>query len=58
MMVLLQGMNIAALVQSWSMIVSMESYPLDGGSFVMKSMATTSKGCASGSVVIGNRQGF
>ena len=57
-MVSLQGMNIAALVQSWLVIVSIESYPLDGGSLVIKSIATTSNGWASGSVVIGNRRGF
>src|SRR6266702_8938064 len=54
----LHGMNSAAFVQSWSVIVSIESYPFDGGSFVMKSMVTTSNGCASGSVVMGYSCGF
>src|SRR6266702_1493773 len=54
----LHGINNAALVQSWSVIVSIESYPLDVGSFVMKSIVTTSNGCASGSVVIGKSFGF
>jgi hypothetical protein len=42
------GMKIVALEQLWSMTVSMESYPCDTGSLVMKSMATVSKGIASG----------
>src|SRR6266702_619674 len=44
----LQGMNTAAFVQSWSMIVSIESYPCEVGSLVMKSSAMVSKGIASG----------
>src|SRR6266702_1624195 len=43
----LQGMNIAALVQSWSVTVSIESYPCEIGNLVMKSNATVSKGIAS-----------
>ena len=44
--VLLQGMKIAAFEQSWSVMVSMASYPLDGGNLTMKSIATVSKGSA------------
>ena len=44
----LHGMNIAALLQSWSITVSIELYPCDMGSLVMKSRATVSKGIASG----------
>src|SRR6266571_8154839 len=43
----LHGMNIAALVQSWSVTVSIESYPCEMGSLVMKSRATVSNGIAS-----------
>ena len=49
----LHGMNNAALVQSWSVTVRMESYPWDGGNFVMKSTAITSNGAASGFGKIG-----
>src|SRR6266702_1675408 len=51
----LHGMNIAALLQSWSVMVSMESYPCDIGSLVMKSNATVSKGIASSFGYIGCR---
>ena len=44
----LHGMNIDALVQSWSVTVRMESYPSDCGNFVMKSSAMVAKGSASG----------
>ena len=43
-----QGMKIVAFEQSWSVTVSIESYPWDTGSFVMKSIATVSNGIASG----------
>src|SRR6266704_6814183 len=43
----LQGINTAALVQSWSVTVSIESYPCETGSLVMKSKATVSNGIAS-----------
>src|SRR6266571_5445213 len=43
----LHGMNIAALVQSWSVMVSIELYPCEIGSLVMKSKATVSNGIAS-----------
>ena len=46
-MLSLQGMNIAALVQSWSVTVSIKSYPCKIGNLVMKSNATVSKGIAS-----------
>ena len=42
----LQGMKIATFEQSWSVIVSMVLYPLDGGNLTMKSIATVSKGNA------------
>ena len=51
-----QGMNTVALEQSWSVIVSIESYPCDMGSFVMKSSATVSKGIASGFANMGWRE--
>ena len=44
----LHGMNMDALVQSWSVIVKIESYPQEFGSFVMKSRAIVSNGKASG----------
>src|ERR1700733_11718849 len=49
----LHGINSAALVQSWSVTVKMESYPWEGGNFVMKSTAMTSNGVASGFGKIG-----
>jgi len=42
----LQGMNIAALVQSWSVTVSIESYPCEIGNLVMKSRVTVLNGIA------------
>ncbi len=44
----LHGMNIAALLQLWSVTMSIKSYPSDVGSLVMKSRATVSKGIALG----------
>ncbi len=44
----LHGINTAALLQSWSVMVSIESYPCDIGNLVMKSNVTVSKGIASG----------
>ena len=38
-MVSLQGIAISIFVQSWSMMVRMESNPADSGSFTIKSMA-------------------
>ncbi|SRR6266702_2945472 len=54
----LQGMNTAALVQSWSVMVSIESYPCETGSLVMKSSATVSKGIASGLGNMGDNGAF
>src|SRR6266702_3677833 len=42
----LHGMNTAAFMQSWSVTVSIESYPWETGSLVMKSSATVSNGIA------------
>ena len=47
-MVSLHGMKIAAFVQLWSVIVSIESNPSDGGNLMMKSIATVLNGNASG----------
>jgi hypothetical protein len=47
-MVLLCGMKRAALVQLWSVMVSMESKPFESGNLTMKSIATVSNGSASG----------
>jgi hypothetical protein len=49
----MHGINIDALVQSWSVIVRIESYPWDLGSLVMKSRAMVSNGSASGFGKIG-----
>ncbi len=54
----LHGINMDPFEQLWSVIVSIESYPLDGGSLVMKSRAIHSNGCASGFVVMGNWGGL
>src|SRR5260370_20804261 len=43
-----QGMNTAALVQSWSVTVRIESLPCDSGNLVIKSSAIVSNGSASG----------
>ena len=42
----LQGMKIAAFEHSWSVMVSMVSYPFEGGNLTMKSIATVLKGNA------------
>src|SRR6266702_3577041 len=47
LMVSLHGMKSTALVQSWSVTVSIVSNPCDIGSLVMKSSATVLKGIAS-----------
>ncbi len=54
----LHGMNMDPFEQLWSVIVSIESYPSDGGSLVMKSRAMHSNSCASGFVVMGNCSGL
>ena len=51
----LQGMKIAAFEQSWSVMVSMESYLFEGGNLTMKSIATVLKGNACGTGKIGRR---
>jgi hypothetical protein len=47
-------MKIVAFEQSWSVTVSMELYPCDSGSLVIKSTATVSKGVASGLAQMGS----
>ena len=54
----LHGINMDPFEQSWSVIVSIESYPSDGGSLVIKSRAMHLNGCASGLVVMGNWGGL
>ena len=48
----LHSRNIADLVQSWSIIVRIESYPFESSRSVMRSHAMVSKGCAFGFVVM------
>jgi hypothetical protein len=43
----LHGMKIAAFVQPWLVMVSIELYPCETGNLTMKSSATVSKGVAS-----------
>ena len=43
----LQGIAISIFVQSWSVMVRMESNPADSGNFTIKSMAIVWKGSAS-----------
>ena len=50
---LVQGMKMDALVQSWSVTVSIASYFCDLGSFIIKSSAIVLKGFTSGLGVIG-----
>jgi hypothetical protein len=57
-MVLLHGMRNDALLQLWSVTMSMLLYPWDVGRSVTKSSAITWNGSAVRSVVIGNRAGF
>ena len=54
-LLLLKGMKIAAFEQSWSVMVSMESYPFDDGNLTIKSIATVSKGNACDTGKIGHR---
>jgi len=58
LIVSLLGMNIDPFEQSWSVIIRIESYSSDGGSFMMKFSAMHSKGWASGFVMIGNYGGL
>ncbi len=57
-MLSLQGMNTVALVQLWSVTVSIESYPCEMGSLVMKSSTTVSNGIASGVGNMGDSGAF
>jgi len=54
----LQGINIAALEQSWSVIVSIVSNPSDSGSLTIKSREMVWNGNALGSEVMGNSAGL
>ena len=54
----LQGIVISIFVQSWSVMVRMESNPADSGNFTIKSMAIVWKGSAWASGVIGDRVAF
>jgi hypothetical protein len=54
-MSLLHGIKIAAFVQPWSVIVSMESNPCETGNLTMKSSAMVSNGIASNLGYIGCR---
>jgi len=54
----LQGINTTAFVQLWSVTVSIESYPCEVGSLVMKSNAMVLKGIASGVGNIGDNNTF
>jgi len=47
-----------ALEHAWSVMVSIVSFPLLSGNFVMKSKAIVLNGSALGSVVMGYRGGF
>ena len=47
-MVVIQGRNVAALVHPWSIMVSIVSFPLLFGSWVMRSIDTTLNGYAFG----------
>ena len=57
-MVSLQGIAISILVQSWSVIVRMESNPSDSGSFTIKSIAIVWNGSASVAGVMGTKGAF
>ena len=54
----LQGIAISIFVQSWSMMVKMESYPANSGSFTIKSMDIVWNGRAPIVGVIGFRGAF
>ena len=54
----IQGMKMAALEQSWSVMVRIESYPWDSGSLTIKSIVIVWKGRAFGSVVMGKVGGL
>ena len=54
----LQGNKITTFVQSWSVTVSMESYPLEIGSLTIKSIAIVKNDCAHKLGKIGCRGGW
>src|ERR1700744_899135 len=54
----LQGIAISIFVQSWSVMVKMESYPADSGSFMIKSIDIIWNGNAPIIGVIGFRRAF
>ena len=56
--VYLQGIMISIFVQSWSMMVKMESYPADSGSFMIKFIDIVWNGNAPIVGVIGFRGAF
>src|SRR5579864_2198006 len=56
-MVSLQGSKMTALVQSWSVMVRMESYPFEMGSLTIKSIEIVWNGCALGAGAIGCKGG-
>ena len=58
LIVSLQGMNMDALEQLWSVIVSIVLYVEEGGCFVMKLSVMVLKGFACGFVVMGKSGGF
>ena len=53
-----QGIAISIFVQSWSVIVKMESYPADSGSFMIKSIDIVWNGKAPIVGMIGFRGAF
>ncbi len=53
----LQGNRITTFMQSWSVTVSMESYPLEIGSLTIKSIAIVKNDCAHKLGKIGCRGG-
>ena len=57
-MVSLQGIAISILVQSWSVIVRMESNPADSGSFTIKPIVIVWKGSALVVGVMGDKGAF
>ena len=58
MIVSLQGIAISILVQSWSVMVKIESCPADSGSFTIKSIAIVWNGNAPVVGVIGFKGAF
>ena len=54
----LQGITISILVQSWSIIVRIESNPANSGNFTIKSMAIVWNGSALVVGVMGDKGAF